>query len=249
MNTVERLKARYQAILANSNDFKAIVERQFPEIPGLFLAGVPQNYDIATNKIMVVGRETRGWGGAPHKTSDDLSHYITSQINRSRDYMLGRQELSKNEKGRSFHNFMRSIADCCGSDGLIWANLYCYSWKKNRIDKSPLAAEIDSLSHELLKTQIDLLRPAHIIFVHGNANYAIKSRRWLFPIDRCIKQADFEESEKIPNSQLWTFEYECDSDLTIQCYRLQHPSSFSNASTNARRFLLKKLLPHKMVSI
>lgn len=145
--------------------------------------------------------------------------------------------MQRGERGSSFHNFIRELTKQCDQSSIAWANLHCYSWKKNRTDKSPLSEEVDVLSHELLNAQIETLRPHYIIFAHGVAKHSVNLRRKIFPIAKCKTIADplFEE---VSENQLWKFEYEWAPDYTITCFRIQHPSSFSNISKMARNSLV-----------
>lgn len=237
LETNKRLNAQYLNLLQNSREFHIISQSKQEDLSGLFLAGIDDNYEGSQSKIMIVGREPRGWG-KQYKDENLLSHYIEVQTKKAHDYLRDRRDLRRGERGSSFHNFIRDLSKQCNQSSFVWANLHCYSWKGNRTDKSPLSREIDTLSHELLKVQIDVLRPQYIIFAHGVASHSIELRRSIFPIDKCNTQLD-PAFKEISNKQLWKFEYPWERDYKITCFRIQHPSSFSYESKTARKFLIE----------
>lgn len=233
--TNKRLHERYLNILQKSQEFRDIWQSQQKEFSGLFLAGVPDNYESSPNRIMIIGRETRGWGLQFNNTFP-LSQYIEAQIKKSREYLINRKEIDKNERGSSFHNFVRELSKQPDKNSVVWANLHCYSWRKGRSDKSPFSKEVDFLSLELLKAQIDILRPQYIIFAHGVAKYSVELRRKLFPIVKCETQIE-PKFEAIDEKQIWKFQYQWASDYKVTCFRIQHPSSLSSSSRIARNYL------------
>lgn len=82
-------------------------------------------------------------------------------------------------------------------------------------------------------------QPDIIIFANGVSS--ARFRRKYFPHTGehsvCTKLADYRE-QGIANAQLWRFHL----NGTVQCYRIQHPSSISAASREARPFLLEQVL-------
>ena len=215
-------------------------QRQPKGLSGLFLPGVSDNYHLAKNKIMIVGRETRAWNVVREGQFSNLENYIATAMNTHQHFFKGQLD-KKNTKGRAFHNFTRSIAKKCGKEGLVYANLFCFSWnKKNPARAGSYFKEIKKYSKILLKIQIQTLKPQIIIFANGAAT--VKYRREFFPVDGpnsvCKSVLDC-TSGQIPNRQLWEFElYE-----SIRCFRINHPSSRNKDSAKARNFLINNLLP------
>jgi len=73
---------------------------------------------------MVVGRETKGWtiiGENEQFTS--LDAYVDIALHKHRNYLAANLPKPP-DKGQSFFNLMRAVSGHCGSDGLVWANLY-----------------------------------------------------------------------------------------------------------------------------
>lgn len=235
--TNKRLREQYSNILQNSQEFFDIWQSNQAGFSGLFLAGASDAYERSPNKIMVIGRETKGWG-EQYNASYPLADYIDVQTKKARDYLKNRNEMQRGERGSSFHNFIRDLTKQSDQISVAWANLHCYSWKKNRTDKSPLSDEVDVLSNKLLNAQIEILRPHYIILAHGVAKHSVKLRREIFPITKCETVVDplFEE---ISDKQLWKFEYEWSPNYRITCFRIQHPSSYSNSSKLARNGLMR----------
>lgn len=224
----QRLNDSYFKILENNQDFMEVCKFKHDALSGLFLAGIPENFDISRPTILVVGRETRGWG---KNFDSNLPDYIKSQADKAARYLKNRSVISKNEKGSSFHNFLRKLPK---DKNLIWANLYCYSWNKGAVPNAPISQNIGNISYELLKTQIDLIRPKYIVLAHGVSSHSIELRRRLFSPENC-RTLNNPLFNSVQNDQLWMFEYQRDGmDYQIECLRIQHPSSFSKKSRMAR---------------
>lgn len=230
----QRLNNYYFKILENNQDFMEVCKFKHDALSGLFLAGIPENFDISRPTILVVGRETRGWG-KNFDYNQNLSDYIKSQADKAAKYLKNRSGIGENEKGSSFHNFLRKLPK---DKNLIWANLYCYSWNKGAVTNAPISQNISNISHELLKAQIDLIRPKYIVLAHGVSNHSIELRQRLFSPKNC-KPLNNSLFNNIENNQLWSFEYQRDDmDNKIECLRIQHPSSFSKKSRMAREAVI-----------
>jgi len=212
---------------------------EYAKLSGLFLPGTSQAYQQAKRRIMVVGRETRGWnvvnGNAPFL---DLEDYIQKAMAKQQHYLASAMNASP-DKGASFFNLLRALASNHGSEGIAWANLFSFAWN----GKSPMRwkhfPHVLDLSEQLLKAQIETLKPDIIIFANGSSSARFRQRYFPHKGEHivCSKLADFRE-QGIPINQLWEFYLHG----TIQCYRIQHPSSISAASRQARRFLLERML-------
>jgi hypothetical protein len=248
-NNMTALQEKLADILKNSPQDVFNKIHQMPGVSGkishLFLPGLMNGNDQSKDTIMVIGRETKGWGtdggsmNYPSGNIDDVNLYVINQLEKSRKYL--ESELShENNKGASFHNLLRNIKNL-SKFNLVWANLFCYSWNKNRIDKSSVASEISILSKELLCAQISIIKPKIIILAHGTNDLSLKVRRQIFEHDKFISSSDYQLSHQIRNNQLWEFKYKWDASYEIQGFRIQHPSSISNPSRVARKFLIEKL--------
>lgn len=214
-------------------------EPGFAKLSGLFLPSVPVGFAQARHRIMVVGRETRGWkiikDGHPFVSLDD---YVNVALHKHQKFLA--EALPKPaDKGASFFNLMRAISRQSGSEGLIWANLFCASWAGNSPMKSPQFETIRRYSELLLKKQIELFQPQTIIFANGASSAHHRSA--FFPskgkLSVCSESGDY-VAEGIPRNQLWRFRL----NGNIQCYRIQHPSSRSKEARSARRFLMENIL-------
>lgn len=214
-------------------------------LSGLFLPSVSSDYHQARNRIMIVGRETRKWEiGVPANTPFDLDSYIQAATAKHLHFFQSQLE-KKNSKGRAFHNFTRSIAKKCGTSGLIYSNLFCFSWKKSNPKNHPDIHTFETIKHyskRLLHAQIEILKPQIIVFCNGSSSAG--ARREFFPVDgNAPVCSNFREhgdsSSPIPNRQLWEFTL----NDSIRCFRVQHPSSRSQETIKAHQFLIEHLLP------
>ena len=211
----------------------------YAHLSGLFLPSVSDKYFEAKNKIMIVGRETKAWNVLTKEHSfTNIDNYISDSVEKHKRFFAS-QLHKKNSKGAAFHNFTRSIANKCGESGLIYSNLFCFSFKKSNPANSELFHDIMNYSEQLLKAQIETLKPDVIIFANGSST--AKYRRMMFPIDGpdcvCSNFNDYVH-EGIENIQLWSF----DLYKNIKCYRIMHPSSYSKDAMKSRDFLIN-LLP------
>lgn len=210
------------------------------DLAGLFVPSVPAGYHSATNKIMIVGRETRAWN-VPQENGPltDLSTYLKAAMSVHKKFFQA-QIAGRNTKGKAFHNFVRAVAKQSGGAGIVYSNLFCFSWKKSMPKfKSALFKEIIApYSKALLETQIDYFRPDIIIFANGVTSASV--RRQFFPVDVCSKFHHYEGAEQgsISRKKLWEFVLHD----RIRCFRINHPSSLRKDDELARQFLLT-LLP------
>lgn len=208
-------------------------------LSGLFLPSVRPEYQNAENKIMVIGRETRRWRVLDGSGFNGLPDYIAKSQKTHREFFDKELNRPNGDRGMTFHNFMRTVAQKSGGDGLIYSNLFCFSWKKKNPEISPFFEEIKSISERLLKAQIELLSPDVIIFANGMKS--AKYRRDYFPItgdNKCCMNSRDYAYEGVTRRQLWEFDL-CDR---IRCLRIQHPSARSKEAQKARQFLIR-LLP------
>lgn len=208
-------------------------------LSGLFLPSVPLDIGLAKRKIMIVGCETRDWNVlAEGQEFASLEDYIDRAMQKHRDffaYVLG----AGSSKGRAFHNFTRKLGDKFGPEGLIYSNLFCFSWNGGSPVDSGHMGMIEVYSKRLLKVQIEFFKPDIIIFANGVAT--ARQRRSFFPIPRdemgkAIGK-DYAKSDGIPNRQLWEYSL---PDNT-RCFRIHHPSSLSKGAPAARDFLIRLL--------
>lgn len=154
------------------------------------------------------------------------------------------QQSKPLDKGCTFFNFMRSVAEASGRDGLVWANLFCFDFKRTTPMAGPHADTIKHHSERLLKVQIEVLKPDIVIFANGASS--AKVRASYFPpkgAERvCFNSRNFVD-HGISQNQLWAFEMA----EGIQCYRIHHPSAISKQARAAREYLVR-LLPTARLS-
>lgn len=241
-STQQTLANAYREILTGLSqhwlDRSRSHEAEYAKLSGLFLPGTSPAYHFAPQKILVVGRETRRWDVLEGDDKfENLETYICKAMAVQQDH-LARFILKPKDRGESFFNLLRNLADDHGTQSIAWANLFCFAWNK----KSPMHwkhfEKLLEISEQLLKAQVNILQPDVIIFANGASS--ARFRQGYFPhkgeSSVCSELGDFCE-QGIPLNQLWRFNlYQ-----RIQCFRIQHPSSISAPSRAARRFLLEQL--------
>lgn len=182
----------------------------FGDLAGVFLPGVTQAYLNAGVKVMVIGKETRGWGMLHSETArfSSMAAYVDHAMQKH-EKMLGAPPAAS-----KFFQFYRDVCDSVlgastrASDAAAWSNLFCISYRS--ASPARLACgfnEIKDMSRALLHAQIEVLQPDVLLFVTG-AGY-----------DHYIKEFfTITDSRRIVPRALWSFKA---NDL--QAYRTSHP--------------------------
>ena len=241
-STHQTLANAYRTILTNLPQYwldrSQSHEADFAKLSGLFLPGTSEAFEAAPRRILVVGRETRGWNVLePEATFQGLDAYIAQAMAKQQRH-LSKYIIEPMDRGASFFNLLRNLAHDHGAKSIAWANLFSFAWNKNSPMRWKHFEQLLETSEQLLKAQIDILQPDVIIFANGASS--ARFRQGYFPhkgeASVCSELSDFRE-QGIPLNQLWRFKLHGG----IQCYRIQHPSSISAASRAARQFLLAQL--------
>jgi hypothetical protein len=164
----QALAARYYEILANSKISN--IYQMSPELDGLFLPSVQDDYESSSVRVMLVGKETRGWRQhqCGFRGREPVSEAAIAEA-----MATHRRYLAKPSGRVKLLQFHRRIAERAADNKpekslpVVWANLFCASYKK----KTPLPAKafglLSDLSSELLRAQVDLLDPDIIFFATG----------------------------------------------------------------------------------
>ncbi len=233
MNKCDELQRRYAEILSKSEHQALLKEISGnPKFSRLHLSFVPDNYEQAAHKILIIGRETRGWSYKLPNQQYDLEGVLAS-MQASQKHFLKLVTRNSNLRGRSFFNFVRNVGKRSGFDGLIWANIFALDYEESHPKRLPLYPAITKLSGELLNALIDVMQPEIILFVTGGDG--VEARRECFPNIRYSG----EDTDGIPKHLLERFYFE-NSD--VLCYRAPHPSATHEKRQHALKHLVS-LLP------
>lgn len=205
-----------------AREYLRILESYLPEISkhpeklsGVFFPKVSENYSTSHTKIMLVGKETRGWL-KPLSTAlpiEDASEYVRANMDAQSAFLLNPSKRSQ------FLQYYREVSKTASgvkqyTPTAIWSNLFCMSFKSKSPTKSKAFAGIKKLSKELLHAQIRILKPDVILFTTGTT------------YDKYLRAffRDRTASKPIVPKQLWSFKVE-----DIQCYRTSHPQCAKGA--------------------
>lgn len=153
-----QLHQAYMDILKDVNpaffDKKNIDDVTYSGFSGLFVSSTPEVWE-AGKRIMVVGRETRGW-----KIIDDDHPYVSLDAYITRAIQIQKNFLScyiekKHDRKSSFFNFLRDVGAIVGTGNVAWANLFCCDWKKSIPTKKNTIHynDILKISESLLKNR------------------------------------------------------------------------------------------------
>ena len=189
---LDLLKDIDTACLENPDIRKTVYGR----LSGLFLPSVSENYSNAKNKVMIIGCETAGWEPLAKKVAGDTVYddfesidiYVDRTMQKHQHFFKKMLEKGSNDRGHTFHNFTRATAKAVGGDGLIYANLFCFDWRKKSPIKYPKFDFVKDLSGKILDAQIKILQPDYIIFANGVSS--AKQRRELFPVGEGARCTD-----------------------------------------------------------
>lgn len=225
------------ALLSNSNLSK------------IHLGFVPDDFK-KKHRILIVGRETRGWG----EKRKDLEKYDQNSVSQLMSWSKScvKRNLEKsnlvNKRGRRFFNFFRKVSQENPNASILWANIFCVSYKKSnpsKIETKSVFANIKKISESLLKAQIEILQPNIIIFASGLNQSAIIARRDYFKDD--LKPSGKSTVPGLDKKYLEQFYFSGNYDQDILCYRTVHPSSRTEHSVIALKEL-RKILKSKTMS-
>lgn len=231
----EKLFERYMSI---ATEHQAFLEKSlsYKDLSKLLFGSISDEYEQAPNKILIIGRETKGW----LKSCNDFQYNrsgIKRSMNKSKDFVQNQlKEGRKDTRGKSFFNFVRDIAKKSGGNGILWANIYAADYKGKHINHSKnkdLIKEIETISKKIIVAQIEVLNPDIIIFSTGNQGIA--ARRRYFPNSNLRECAAI---EGYPSKDLWAFKL---PEYEAQCYRIHHPSSLHSEKRQARQKLIEIL--------
>lgn len=220
MKSFDILKQEYFNILSELDESflneKHVYSKKAEGLSGLFLASEPEHYWTAKNKIMIIGAETRGWNINTIQEYS-LDHYLLTAIEKNKIFFKKMMNEPRTKK-ITFHDFTRAVADKSGFAGLVYCNLFCFSWKEKSPIKSRYFEQIKSISFELLNAQIRYFEPNIIIFANGSSNTTYR-REFFDPALYADGQSY--EADDVEKNQLYKFIY----DDKFLCYRIQHPST------------------------
>ncbi|MBA3594588.1 MAG: hypothetical protein H0W47_12440 [Polaromonas sp.] len=241
--TNERLKNAYCEILKDIDPRYLGKPEMRPGglsgLSGLFLSSVSENYSGAQNKVMIIGCETRGWEPLGKSEFETTDAYVKSAMNTHNNFFK-KELLGKKGRGLSFHDFTRAVEKIAGKDGLIYSNLFCFSWGKKK--GSPIKSGDDvfpvvkEFSRKILNAQLEILKPDYIVFANGIASAPY--RREFFPHGeggRCTNPKSY--PERVAVEYFWEFML----DEKIKCFRIHHPSARSLNAVKGRNFTLELL--------
>jgi hypothetical protein len=117
----------------------AALANKSKSLSGLFLPGVTNAYLTNHRKVMIVGKETRGWGKKGLQEVKDFSNeasYIDHLIQRHTKLL---QKPPRRSKFFQFYREANSVVrnnNYVATDAVAWANLFCLSYTSGTPAKS-----------------------------------------------------------------------------------------------------------------
>lgn len=203
-----RLAQRYAQTL-NLPQLQSLA-RSSVDLSGLFLPGVTQAYLAASVKVMLVGKETRGWGKlhALNSRFSSATEYIDHAMQKHETMLSAPPAASK--FFQFYHDVCASVPGACSQapDAVAWSNLFCISYRSGSPTRLAHGFDdIKAMSRSLLHVQIDVLQPDVLLFVTGTG------------YDCYIKEFfAITDSKRVVPRALWSFKAN-----DVQAYRTSHP--------------------------
>lgn len=205
---VEELKLEYNKVLKQS-DIEALFSAH-PELSGVFLPSPSPNYFNSHPRVFVVGQETRGWR---NKTCCLKNQFSTDEAGLDASMKVSQEFSSSGAKQSTFLQFYRKLSSAIDSDSMdaaLWSNQFCVSYNSGSPASLPPASfdVVKTLSFNLLRAQIDILKPSVVVFTTGPDR------------DKYIKECfpDYKTIKIIEPRRLWHFKIG-----DINCIRTSHP--------------------------
>ncbi|HBU97141.1 hypothetical protein [Thalassospira lucentensis] len=236
---VNGLRKSYETIIRRIENI-AVIDDQYS---GVFLVEPFDEYFDFSPRIFIVGRETAGWNTDNNKNTiariqdniekNEVSITINDSLTRYKKH-LG------DGKGRGFKRFFSKLAKETGrpkearEKSITYANAYAWDFNNKTPQDQPDFKYLETISRELLRTQIDYLKPDIIIFaatITGLDNYIRK----LFP--------ERENLDPFVAKKFWHFKAE-----GIDCFRIAHPRSINGEHPKYRELVIdevKKIIAEK----
>ncbi len=211
-NILEKLEQRYFEALQGV-DLLDIYEDQ--SYSGIFLSKPDISFFDSKCKVMLIGKEVKGW----RTDTCDAKNHKSMDIDSIRRSMTSTLKFNTKKPGRTkFRQFYKETSSLLCSDSTnpgnsaLWSNQFCISYNKGSPLKSAKFKVIRDLSSKLLKAQFDVLKPDVAFFTVGDGR------------DGYIKESfQYTNSIVIEPKRIWKFRV----DETI-CFRTNHPGSPGN---------------------
>jgi hypothetical protein len=142
------------------------------------LAAVPPDYECSKTRLLIIGKETHGWG-----LWDDESHVDRVAWLRDcyRDFGRGRDVRGRKHNSPFFQaasELQRLVNPDSDLFAFTWLNLFICDQNKE-LPKEPIAEELRKVS--FLRDEVSILKPHAVVFFTGpNYDYTIKHKQY-FP--------------------------------------------------------------------
>jgi len=235
-NARAQLLDRYAQVI-NQEDLRALAE--VSGLSGIFAGSVCETYFNGGPRVMVIGREPRGWdeamkdgkkraGLAEASSESDIKSYLGTMMQMHEKTLCSPPPASK-----FFHFYkrvQRDIAKSCVPGSVAWGNLLCISHKKGsavvglKKNQDVHIKKICEWSRLLLRAQIEVLQPQFIFFVTSPS------------YDRYLKAfIDIDETGRKVHfpKELWQF-----NAHGAHAFRTRHPRILTSSTHRKRAITL-----------
>jgi hypothetical protein len=211
MSEKESLQAKlndfYRTTLADAKPL--FDDKHLQELSAPLLISISESYLCAPVRIMFVGKETNGWW-------DKLSAYYATEDALAPLLQRYQKQMGKSKwSGRFFQMLSRTARELnsAPADAIAWTNLMRTDWEQGKgysRNSKEFSTALTKISQEMLRFEVELLRPDVIIFACGTS------------YDSVIKETfpHRTNSEPIVKRALWQFNVG-----EILCFRAQHPQT------------------------
>lgn len=179
---------------------------------GIFLSAPHASYFSGSMKVFIIGQETRRWRDkdceARQRQPISLNGICTS-MEKTLWFNLKKPGTSKFRQFYKAASKQLCIDSSDPSNAAVWSNQFCISYKGKNSVKSPYIEAIEDLSFQILRAQLEILKPDVAIFTIGHSRDSY--------LKKCLPAYETVKVHK--PKRLWEFMVG-----DVRCFRTNHPT-------------------------
>ncbi len=140
-------------------------------------------YEQSPLRLMYVGRDLNGWGEATGQTPEEIARYILTDGRKdAKDFIDGKNSDYIFHNHSKFWHLCRAVMSLAGegenwNSRVVWSNVYKVSPNVSPVRTLPSFWDNDKIAEyfflcvDILKAEIDLFQPKHLLFITGASHF------------------------------------------------------------------------------